>query len=86
MSDLRSRHPEAGLPTVAPRFRVLVWCRDCGNGEDPLGCFDGAHGFIYDDAGDVRLFDTREEAEAEGNRYTSGPPWEFEIEEVVSHG
>ena len=58
-------------------WQVRVWCGDCGNGQDPMGCFDG-DSELYDD-----VFDTREEAEVfvtEKER-KMGRPWQYGIEE-----
>lgn len=64
-------------------WRVRVWCRDCC-GEDPQGCFGGSDSWIESDdltSDAPKEFATREEAEAAGDEYTKGPPWDFEVEE-----
>lgn len=62
-------------------YRVRVWCRDCGDGQDPQGCFDGGADFLTDDGppfDDVE-FSTIDEAITAGRKATAGPPWEFDV-------
>ncbi len=65
----------SGDRTVAPRYRVRLWCHDCGSGQDPMGCFEG-DSELQDES-----YATHEEAEAAGKEAINGPPWGFEIEE-----
>ena len=53
-------------------WKVRVWCRDCGNGQDPQGCFDGGHEVLDD------TFETEDQAEDAGADYCNGPPWDWE--------
>jgi hypothetical protein len=65
-------------------FLIRVWCRDCGGGEDPQGCFDGGYELVGNGSEDHGFgapipFATFDEAEAHGYKITRGPPWDFEV-------
>ncbi len=74
----------------ARKYRVVMWCRDCGNGEDPAGCFGGdeetvQHAACCDVRGTV-LFDSFEAAEEAGDKETEDPPWDYRIETLCGNG
>lgn len=76
-------------PELSPpqRFLVRVWCEDCGNGEDTLGCFDGGdelrgRGEWKDEP---EPFDTIAEAEAYGWKFIDAAPYDFEVVDSVTH-
>ena len=56
-------------------FRIRVWCKDCGGGQDPMGCF-GGESELSDE-----VYETREEAAAAGEKECREPPWDFKVEE-----
>ena len=61
-------------------YLIRVWCDDCGDGQDPMGCFDGAHELRGRDGCEaLDPFETIEEADAAGWEFCNGPPWEFEV-------
>ena len=71
---------------ISPRkYRVVMWCRDCGEGEDPAGCFGGDEETVQDVRGTV-LFDSFEAARAAGDRETEDPPWDYRIETLCGNG
>jgi hypothetical protein len=57
----------------AVTWRLRIWCRDCGDGMDPMGCFNGG-AEVTDDS-----YETKAAAEAAGWEVCSGPPWAFEV-------
>ena len=56
-------------------WKVIVWCTDCGNGQDPMGCFDGGSEV-------VGIFPTEAEASAfaGARRIEHGSPWQHDVE------
>ena len=57
------------------KYRYRIWCHDCC-GEDEYGCFMGASELSE------KVFNSKEEAEAAGEKATDGCcVWEFEVVE-----
>lgn len=59
-------------------WKVVVFCQDCGSGQDPDGCFDG------DSQTFEERFATKEEAEAFAERQrieVMSFPWQYDVEE-----
>ena len=67
------------------QYRVVVWCKDCGEGEDPAGCFDGGEGCVEDDEGDSVFYNITA-AEKAGWKETEEPPWDYRIERKGDDG
>lgn len=59
---------------MADAFNVIVWCHDCGNGQDPYGCFNGGQEL-------VGSFPTEAEAEAfaDKKRKKRPAPWQYDV-------
>ena len=55
------------------KWKVRVWCKECGFEQDPMGCFEGGSEVLDE------VFDTKEAAEDIGADYGKGAPWDFEV-------
>jgi len=55
------------------KWKVRVWCNDCGFGQDPMGCFEGGSEVLDE------VFETVEVAEDAGSDYCKCSTWDFEL-------
>jgi len=53
------------------KYKLIISCPDCSNGQDPLGCFDGGVS--------IEEFEDLKEAIKVGEDRTNNSVWEYEI-------
>jgi hypothetical protein len=75
-SDRRLRLRRSGGWWCAMTRKIRVWCRDCGDGMDTQGCFNGG------DQVQDEEYATKEEADDGGYNICRGSTWSFESFEV----
>ena len=63
------------------KYKVVVWCQDCGFGQDPLGCFEGGSNTLIDpnDYSKEAEFDNISDAYDAGWKEVDDAPWSFKI-------